>query len=454
MSAVSPPGQRHREGGPTAGLARVWSYAFVVLAFFLLVNAGAVNAGLPGYRASSSVAAGYSPLGTAGLLGLAFAGTAVLVIRVTQRRMARWEMLATVAIALLTGPAIVSSQMHDGWQFRPFGQFLAAVSTVAVGSELSPYVWRRLVMLAGSIWAWASIVVGLLALFGVVSSGALTRDESGRYEYWAGFLGLHIQPETITSLAGLSPHRQTLGAAMAMVVLVQMRSLVTRVRRRETASTALWLGLLGTTAALLWTLSRTSLIALAAGLVVTAIPLERFNRNWLWPAFVGGVILVATAPLWPLLWTNPEALTSGTYKWRLMLWQAYASEPTFDSATGRGPLHLPPLGAGHAHNLLMEVLTGTGLIGVLGALGFVVLSVLVALSACAQDSRISIGLLVVFAVIGMFEIPASVRDYELSAPILILCLALGAAAAAIRDPVHHVQEETAAAQPPMMCNGV
>ncbi len=336
---------------------------------------------------------------------------------------------------------------------------LVLVCAVVVLAGVRELPWRRVPLLALVLVAWLVTVVPLvvegrtprltaLIVPAVVTALWAARPQRGHIEvlgYLTGALaavsitlGL-VLPRTaiferselvegekavspLGILAGVLQTGNLLGLALAMGVASVLY--VRRDRHR-------WAILALVALALVWSASRTSLVAVLAlvlaglGLTLARSP-RRFASVWL-PA----VALVAL--VLPFVTRAPTAFTNrGGYwiaaveAWRERPWFGHGADYFKLLATGEDNLggH-----AYHAHNQVMQVLVTGGL--VLSAIALVVVVVLGA--RAVRWSGVGLAwptlVLTVFAVVASFEVPVGLVDRLVYVPFVLVPLALVAFAA-------------------------
>ena len=260
-------------------------------------------------------------------------------------------------------------------------------------------------------------MAGLIGVLGL--PGIDTLEADARYASW---LGLGFLDGNLRVLSGL-PGRQILGATLALIVVAQLSLLIRSKGEPPSArEMAVGPGLCGF--ALLWTMSRTGVFGLVAGIVAIALPWHRLSYLTRRIAVVGLFALLAIAPLLGVA-TYQEGHRS-TYQWRLQVWLELLQDPLFLAPFGRGPQEALVLGATHAHNLVMEVLALGGIAGL--ALFCLFAWVLGGLAARATPlpGKLLLGCFIAFAAIAATEMPLGLRSPSISSEFFILAVAAGA----------------------------
>jgi hypothetical protein len=296
----------------------------------------------------------------------------------------------------------------------------AVTATVfAISARFLVLTW----FLAGGLWAWSSILLALLVAVGLVDLQLWESDSEGRYASWLSVLGIRA-PDGLPALVGLATHRQTLGPGLAILLIAQLVVLVGGRVQAGWERLGAWTAVLGGVLALIMSMSRTGLIAFLVGLGCAFIVRVRSTRSVV--AMTALCTLVVAAPLVGLGLTNTSP---GTWAWRLELWRQALAQPGVFAPFGPSAIDPPALGAAHAHNLLVELLTLAGLLGVLSLVLFFACSWAVVAGASPLRASAASGVIAATALIGQFEVPVTgrVTDLGLLYPLSVAVIAFAAA---------------------------
>ncbi len=416
---------------PGTGLhgARAVSLAYVWLLVAMMVNQGLHFVGLP--AVTTSTATPYDPLGTAAVAVLGISSVAVLLLVPTRTAIpdtAWWLALATTGIflaaylsALLGGYGSSQSTLVGG---------AASAAVLIGGSALSSTDLRRLLIWGGGVFAWGSLLIGALTVGEL--AGVTGVDLGERYSDWLRVLGVPITAPEFGVLVGLGNGRQALAGTLAMLLLTQWVVLATD---SPGAKIREWLiGPLGSATALAWTFSRTGLLALLIAVAIQALPWRRWSRRPPVNLTFVGLVLISILPLAALV--NYQAGNpSGTWEWRLELWHQSLESLSTSWIFGLSALTPPPLGALHAHNLILEVLTVGGVLALIAYGYFLWRATDVAVTAVAS-CRAALAALSIFVVLGQTEMPLSFRAPGITQRWFILLLVLSATAASLSGSRH------------------
>ncbi len=411
-------------------LSRAFARAFLILLTLVVVNEGLFAVGLPAFTSSDQF--GKYPFGTGALYVLSWVAVIATLLAARARVLHRDVMLTIGAVVALLGPALLSLGIHgDSGQTRALALIVTSVGVIAAaaGSGRSFLAW--LAMVGGAVIGWGSVLVGFLTLFGWAGASALEQDSSGRFVAWLGpFSGL-IDPSRFGALIGVAPSRQTLGPAMAMLLIVQV-VLISRWAPTRGVR-LLWLAPAGCGLALLWSMSRTGVLGVVVGLLVAFMPLRRF-RGSTGIALVSGItLLLWIVPFVTAFTYSSTARPTDTISWRRALWAKYLDDPAFFSTFGIGADAPPPLGAGHGHNLLVESMANGGQLGLVGLVVFVITCATVMLRALPLERSLALGVWAAFAVAGTMELPVTARHFSMALIWLIVLCAVAAAAGSARE---------------------
>lgn len=339
--------------------------------------------------------------GRLGLPDLGFAAVAVgataigvwILLRHPPPELALWLGIAVAAamaiapvLALLSGTAGATGQLA----------FAIAVGVSVWAATLIPPAttrWSALTVLA--LVSWAGLLAGVLALAGVFSYGLFIEPAQDR-----ALFGLD-------QLRGVMPHPNTMGIFAGIAVALGVRQVITDVadgvRSAQRLGGVIVLVILPSLLALVWSQSRTSAIAAGTGLVVALLPLGR--RGWDW-------VPTAIAAVAGLMITVPVILTETTgysFNGRDLPWSL--AQTDFEAAPlfGAGPTFLTKWYVENqtfewypetAHNLLMQAIGETGLMGLLTLAGLIIAMCVVAVRAVPFDRQWALIIVVTFCLLG------------------------------------------------------
>jgi hypothetical protein len=363
--------------------------------------------------------------------------TAVALVVAVVRRVPsvlQWVLIGLITAWALT-PWVSLGLQQERWEPR----YLAIGATtggVALASTLAgAHLVRWILFTVGSLWVGASVLLGLIAssTSSRVLPGALDLDPSDRYTQWVRGLGLDVPAGSIQALVGLSQHRNLLGMLVAVVLVLQLRHVLSLGIRSISRYALLGLLAIGpglSAIALLWTMSRTAILAAIAGVLASLIPIERVRDNR-WLLAVGlGIVLLASAPL--LMRDALDAvLAGGNLEWRVDVWQQFLAEPGIMSPLGLGPEVLSPKLAAHAHSQVLESLVVGGWVGVSLLVALTVVGAAAAARAAEFDSRAAFACIVTIAIVSQFEVLATPRRMLGLNPAAIIAIAVVVSAAGL-----------------------
>lgn len=274
--------------------------------------------------------------------------------------------------------------------------FAIAVGVTAWAATLVPPAtvrWSSLGVLG--LVSWAGLAAGVAAQLGIFSYGLFEEPDQDR-----ALFGL-------TQLRGVMPHPNTMGIFAGLAMVLAFRQLVNDYRdgvHDRARSLFLWVGVfLPGLTALVWSQSRTSAVAAFAGLVVSLLPIRRPGWSWLGPTVVALAALTVTLPV---LITET---TGYGFNGRGVPW--FLAQVEFDAnpLVGRGtdflsPAYLAPLDLPWqpltAHNLLMQAVGESGLVGLLALTLLILIMCLVAIRAVPYDRQWGLIIVVMFFVLG------------------------------------------------------
>lgn len=298
--------------------------------------------------------------------------------------------------------------------------------------------WSALAVLA--LVCWAGLFAGLVAETGVLSYGLFYEPAQDRTLFG------------LIQLRGVMPHPNTMGIFAGLAIVLGMRQIITDHLDgmwQRGRFLALTLGVvMPAVVALVWTQSRTSLIAAAAGLLVAVLPLQRPSWHWVPPVIAMGAVLMITVPV-------IVAETVGyDFNGRGIPWALAQQEFEAHPLVGRGPEFLSeeyraPLDLlwqpETAHNMLMQAIGESGLLGLLTLAALILIMSLIAVQAVGVDRQWALIVVVMFCVLGG-------QESSLSLPVrsaLVVQLAIIVASAVLYRKAVAAQEATSAAPEPV-----
>lgn len=343
-------------------------------------------------------------LGRLGLPGAVFALIAIaaagfgLWIFLTRRPpvAALWLGLAVMA-AMAIGPLL-------GWLtgkgLGPYGggqlAFAVVIGVTVWAATLIPPItvrWSAIIVLA--LVSWAGLAAGVLAELGIVSYGLFYEPAQNRE-----FLGL-IQ------LRGVMPHPNTMGIFAGLAVALGVRQLITDyqdgTRRVSRYAILVLLVIMPSAFAVLWSQSRTSAISAGVGLLVALLPLQRASWRWVSTVIAAIAGLMVTVPV-----IVAEA-TGYNFNGRDFPWRH--SQEVFESSPfiGGGPQYLtqwwqqmaaPPWKPETAHNMLMQAVGESGVVGLILLVALVAGMCVVAVRAVPYDRSWALIIVATFCLLG------------------------------------------------------
>lgn len=397
----------------TTGTAIFYLLAVAVL----LINQGLYQARLPALESATHTE--FEPWGMPGLAHFAILSAPVLLFFVSCGEMSG----ASLTLAALTGavfvPPSLSSLLAGGSVHPPSLCWAVVLATTAAAATLVPTrSARRLMFIGGGVWGYANLFVGLVGMLGLVSGPIL--DPDPRYAQWLHALGVP-QWVAVGALGGIGSGRQPMACTLALLLALQVRMLG---RGRAPVSVRTQVACVaGTTIPLLWSLSRTAIVAVAVGLLMAQIPWQRLRIAWATLVLTVGLAILAVLPLAGLL--TFAGGSPGTWQWRLDIWSQLFHQPLFLGPFGLGPDHVIPLGASHTHNSVIEIVTISGTFGLLVAALMLVYLCHVALCVRPSDDAAAIAVLATFVMVGQTEMPLNFRSATFTAQVIVLIVVLG-----------------------------
>lgn len=399
--------------------------AYVLLIIWIVINEGLHAVGLPSVVLPKGTQ--FHPLGYQGLRLAAFAAIALLLIlpRLTHVPGQVWRLVA--GASLMFGSLVLSGLLL-GFGFTEFAAHLALTTAalVVAGACLTAAQLRWMLFWIGGLFAWGSVIAGVVETIGVLNLSAI--DHGERYGRWLEALGLPVDDVRIGALGGLAGGRPALAGTLGMLLILQI--LVMKQERLGFRHYYWILGPLGCTVGLAWTISRNSLLAVPIGVGLVLVPWARIPTKRARAASFVVLIALPVVPLLALLAYNAGE-PSGTWQWRLELWSQMLSQLRSSPMFGLGISTPLPLGAFHLHNLLMELLVLGGILSVVVYCVFLWIANDIAVRSAQRMAPTAMGALAVFVALGMAEMPIAFRSPVFTQRWIILLLALAAAASAL-----------------------
>jgi uncharacterized membrane protein len=256
--------------------------------------------------------------------------------------------------------------------------------------------------------AWGSVTMGVL-----LPAQAIFRHADGSLVTQAKAL----VPGGI--LVGIFTHGNNLGQFLALGV-----PLVALVKHPPSR----YFLLVGCGAALLWSASRSSLLALGVAavalLVVAALPPDWRGL----PARTVLVLAYAQVAVLPFLTTDPTAYSNRGYVWleSLAAWSSspflgHGSDYYSKVATTSGALGPTVF---HGHNEMVHLLVTGGIAAVLVVTVMIVAAVALAVRAVVSDSYFRFGYLLILAGACTYEVSLAVVDNAFLFPVVVVPLAV------------------------------
>jgi hypothetical protein len=393
---------------------------YVVLSLGLTVNLVLGEWGAPNLE-SLLVREGALP-GAPGLALLGWLGLVLLVLALWRGGLSGRQWAVAAAVGTWLGATALSMTLHGQLQDNRFWSIATIATATAAGGALAgPVLMRCALLVMGWFYGWGSVLAGIGdALFGWPS---VLVDSDPRYGRWLSMVGPDLG--VVPSLNGVTPGRVYVGLTCAILLVFAVRTLRPIPRRW-------WHRVMpaGLVLAILWSFSRTGIVASVLGLLAALVPYERFRRRaataWTFAAVM--VIILLPMSFSALLQRTP--ITDGTTTWRFDLWQDYLRTPGVWTPFGIGPKPASPQWADHAHHHFLEALATGGWLGLAGSVALVWLAVAVGVGATRWDNRATIGVVFVMAAIFQVDVVTFSANYAAMNNALILLVAIVAANAA------------------------
>lgn len=412
--------------GPTSAprwVAHVGA-GYVLLALLVTFNVVLLSWGSPAPAVRGWVLQQGRLPGAGGLALLGWLALAVIGIGVWRGRLTVQQWLLVGAVGLWIGAAALSMTVHGLVQDPRFWSVSAIAVGLAVAGALIPFEGlRRLLLALGWFFGWGSVLAGLSDL--LLGWPTVLIGNDPRYGRWLSMLGLQVGE--VPSLNGVTPGRVYVGLTCAVLLVFAVR-----------AAPGLWTWVMsaGLVAATVWSFSRTGLVAMVVGLLVTFIPFERM-RTVAWP--LGLLVVWILLPMTLSVWLRTTAISDGTTRWRFDLWGSYLTNPQVWMPFGIGPMPATPKQADHAHQQLLEALATGGWIGLGGCLAFVVIALWVAVRVVRVDNRATIGVVFVMGSIFQVDVITYSTNYMTlnNAFVLIVATVVSAAGWRPEPGAHH-----------------
>jgi O-antigen ligase len=296
-----------------------------------------------------------------------------------------------VAMALPAVLGLIRGQQVSTGQFA----FALGVGVAVWAAALVPpgtIRWSALAVLA--LACWAGLLAGLVAETGLLSYGLFYEPAQDRTLFG------------LIQLRGVMPHPNTMGIFAGLAIVLGMRQVITDHLdglRDKGRFLALTLGVvLPAVITLVWTQSRTSLFAALAGLVVAVLPLQRRSWHWVAPVVAMGAALMVTVPV-IIAETVGYDFNGRGIPWALAQQEFEANPlvgrgPEFLSEQYRAPLELlwqPET----AHNMLMQAIGESGLLGLLSLAVLILVMCLIAVQTVGVDRQWALIVVVMFCVL-------------------------------------------------------
>ncbi len=431
-------------------VSRAVGVTYLVLCLATVMRSAYRYHGLP-LSLVSSESASVWPAGATGGLKLTSLLTILLLgCALATRALTRlqWAFTGVVAVWLLA-PSF-SLLVVSGTFDKRLLAFAATGAGIAVAAALAgARITRWTLFWSGSVWALASLILGLTA---ALSGGRLVRtslesDPGDRYTRWLRALGLDLGEGSVQALLGLSLHRQLLGMLLAMFLVLQVRHLMSVGANPRVLTLLVLLGPLSTGLALLWSMSRTSIVAAIVGLAASVLPIQRLPARRAIPLVSLAVVLIVTTPALLRGWIASSG--DGTLAWRGALWDQLLDLPGFWSPLGLGPRASFPNGASHAHNQALEAISMGGWLGLVALVVLVVISAFVAVHAAQLDRRATFACLMTAAVISQFEIltPTSL-SWQMNPGLVVLVGVVASSAGLVRSARPAIQDQAPTSDDP------
>ncbi len=417
MSSVATTARGAQQDRP-AWLAYV-GVGYVVLALFVTLNVVLVAWGSPAPRVTQWLEQGGRLPGAGGLAVLGWAGVVITVLAAWRGEVSRRQWQLTAAVGVWIGSAALSMTVHGAMQDGRFWSVAAASVGVAAAGALVPFhLLRRLMVGLGWFFGWGSVVAAVSDL--LFDWPPVLLDDSPRYGQWLSMVGLDVGE--VASLNGVTPGRVYVGLTCAVLLVFAVR-----------AAPGLWTWIMsaGLVVATLWSFSRTGMVAMVVGLLVTFIPFER-SRRFVWP--LAALLVFILLPLALSAWLRTTSVSDGTTVWRFDLWQDTLSNPQVWMPFGVGPKPASPGYADHAHQQFLEALAIGGWLGLAGCLAFVVMAMWIAVRVAGLDNRATIGVVFVMGAIFQVDVFTYSANYTNLNNAYILIVAIVVSAAGILKP--------------------
>jgi hypothetical protein len=304
----------------------------------------------------------------------------------------QWKLVAAVTVWI--GATALSMTLNGDLRDNRFWSVAAISGGVTIAGALAGReLMTRGLFGLGWFYGWGSVAVGLSDW--LIGWPTVLINDSDRYGRWLSMVGLNVGD--VPSLNGVTPGRVYVGLNCAILLVFAARTL-----HQRRAGWQSWVMPAGLVVAILWSFSRTGIVASVIGLAAALFPYERFKsrRTVAWTVGAVGVVMLLPLTLSSLLLRAP--ISDGTTRWRFNLWQEYLTTPEIWTPFGRGPRAASPGWADHAHQQILEALAGGGWLGLGGFLAFVVIACMIAISASEWDGRATIA--VVFAAAAIFQV--------------------------------------------------
>ncbi|MEI2716285.1 MAG: O-antigen ligase family protein [Candidatus Nanopelagicales bacterium] len=394
----------------TYGWLKYFGVGYVLLALFVTFNLVLVAWGSPATGIASWTRVEGTLPGTGGLAVLAWVGLVVVALGVVRGGVTRQQWALIAAVGTWIGATALSMALHGAMRDVRFWYVAASSVAVAVAGALIPFETLKRLMLGLSwFFGWGSVLVGLSDLaFGWPT---VLIEDSPRYGRWLSMVGLSVGE--VASLNGVTPGRVYVGLTCAILLVFAVRAAPGRWT---------WIMAAGLLAAILWSFSRTGVVATTVGLLAALVPVERWPKSFRWT--LAALLAVILLPLALSAWLRSTPITDGTTTWRFDLWQDYLGNTQVWTPFGIGPKPSSLEYADHAHQQFLEALAVGGWLGLAGCVAFVVLAAWVAVRVAGLDNRATLGVLFVMGAIFQVDVVTYSATYTALNNAFILIVAV------------------------------
>ncbi|MEI8084143.1 MAG: O-antigen ligase family protein [Actinomycetes bacterium] len=331
------------------------------------------------------------------------------IVAALGRTLNTWHYAAAITTFGVTISPVMSALVH-GEQVLPKSVAIALALTGAVlcAGAAKPGVVRAIAFWVLVAVVWLSLALACKnLLFG------------GNLAFRSHYGPRHTEFLHVPVLSGITGHQNTLGFICAVALPAQWALI--RGADSRSAAQKMWariallaVGPLATAVALIWTQSKTALVAAVIGMIVVCLPLTRLTGR-AWAIAWGGFLAVLTLAPLAIGLAGITSFTGRVEMWRYAL-DDFRANPIFGYGMGfmTGQKYwstkptFPDLFG--AHNQLLDVMGRTGLFGAIWLVTFVALLAVIAWRARGFDAYVAAGLVTVFVLTATQEtiIPLSV----------------------------------------------